>query len=379
MSKKEYEADESMDVDHLDLLRRYRDAMRDLLRLSNSEYSGKSPPRRLPSPEEFTGAMETKDDVETEPDPFPGPPLTETSVKYARAVVAPTRRAFSWAVPTTEALAAVESEATRGIIEIGAGTGYWCALLKRRGVKVDAVDLNPCDGEDPNGHHAFANANPPPFLKVRRGGVADALSGSGKGDVASVPALFLCWPPKEEQDVPSEISRMAENALVAYRGNAVLYVGEAPDPGLRISNPSRNALGAETSTGGARFHAALLKDWDLVRTVPLPRWPGARDSLTVWKRRGARPAPRRAPPMKNATDPDHEDEKNAFSLSDAWRRTRLETLREARAAWEMATVAHVSARVSQGGARAMRGPERAALRAVRERSGWFRRIALAFL
>jgi hypothetical protein len=59
--------------------------------------------------------------------------------------------------------------------------------------------------------------------------------------------------------------------------------------------------------------------------------------------------------------------------------TRETLLLEAREAWESATVAGIAARASRGGARAMRGAEQSALRAVRERSGFLRRLALAFL
>ena len=447
-------ANGELDARHLDLLRRYRDAMRDLLSLSRAEYA----PR--PADEDNEDPNEDNDT---------GPPLTPSSVLYASLVVAPTRRAFSWAVPTREALAAVERHSGGHLLEMGAGTGLWTALLRARGgiERIDAVDVAPCDGAEPNGHHAVfsttsttkknvfstekknaALANPPPFATVRVGTPEDALTRSRRrtGRVASDPssndknergsafvtgvrpsefeseseserreqprALLLCWPPREEPgaDVPAEVSLMARRALARFRGDAVLYVGEAPEPDG--DEASRNARGA---TAGPAFHAELLAGWRRVESVPLPRWPGAADSLTVWRRR-AREAERDAdvrhsghsgksdleplepleplgadlsPPRRLSRSPTNnaeaasaprtetDDARAETAMTSETRRRAL--LREAREAWESATVAGIAARASRGGARAMRGAEQTALRAVRERSGAFRRLALAFL
>ena len=436
-----------LDARHLDLLRRYRDAMRDLLSLSRAEYAPR--PAKVGDPNEDNEDNEDNDRVSLET--TTGPPLTPSSVLYASLVVAPTRRAFSWAVPTREALAAVERHSGGHLLEMGAGTGLWTALLRARGVieRVDAVDVAPCDGADINGHHAVfstenvaaALANPPPFATVRVGTPEDARSwertasssdvssnddknerGSERGSASTVPrrpsefeseseplaaprALLLCWPPREERksaDVPTAVSLMAHRALARFRGDAVLYVGEAPEPDG--DEASRNARGA---TAGPAFHAELLAGWRRVESVPLPRWPGAADSLTVWRRRARDPEEREralldvrhsgasvvtcsdlSPPRgilsrlptnaEAASAPRTETDARAETATTSETRRRA-LLREAREAWESATVAGIAARASRGGARAMRGAEQTALRAVRERSGAFRRLALAFL
>ena len=434
-----------LDARHLDLLRRYRDAMRDLLSLSRAEYAPR--PAKVGDPNEDNEDDEDDDRVSLET--TTGPPLTPSSVLYASLVVAPTRRAFSWAVPTREALAAVERHSGGHLLEMGAGTGLWTALLRARGVieRVDAVDVAPCDGADINGHHAVfstenvaaALANPPPFATVRVGTPEDARSwertasssdvssnddknerGSERGSASTVPrrpsefeseseplaaprALLLCWPPREERksaDVPAAVSLMARRALARFRGDAVLYVGEAPEPDG--DEASRNARGA---TAGPAFHAELLAGWRRVESVPLPRWPGAADSLTVWRRRAQDPEERAlldvrhsgasvvtcsdlSPPRgilsrsptnaEAASAPRTETDARAETATTSETRRRA-LLREAREAWESATVAGIAARASRGGARAMRGAEQTALRAVRERSGAFRRLALAFL
>ena len=438
----------TLDARHLDLLRRYRDAMRDLLSLSRAEYAPR--PAKVGDPNEDDEDNEDNDRVSLET--TTGPPLTPSSVLYASLVVAPTRRAFSWAVPTREALAAVERHSGGHLLEMGAGTGLWTALLRARGSieRIDAVDVAPCDGANINGHHAVfstALANPPPFATVRVGtahenacswrrtglSIDDIHRSSDQNERGSAStgvrpsefesesesepreqprALLLCWPPREEPgaDVPAEVSLMARSALARFRGDAVLYVGEAPEPDG--DDASRNARGA---TAGPAFHAELLAGWRRVESVPLPRWPGAADSLTVWRRR-AREAERDAdvrhsgasvvtcsdlsPPRgilsrlptnaEAASAPRTEtddaraetamiEKTNQYHVSPNSETRRRALLREAREAWESATVAGIAARASRGGARAMRGAEQTALRAVRERSGAFRRLALAFL
>jgi hypothetical protein len=140
------------------------------------------------------------------------------------------------------------------------------------------------------------------------------------------------------------------------------------------------------ATAGPAFHKELHKEWRQVESVPLPNWPGASDSLTVWRRRGAESGERAVQTDKKKKAPTEGNDLRApatetetFATETPFATTRETLLLEAREAWESATVAGIAARVSRGGARAMRGAEQSALRAVRERSGFLRRLALAFL
>ena len=392
--------DVELDATHLDLLRRYRDAVRHLLSLSRAEYA---PRRENVCPEkEENGSLDEPNPNEDEDEDEDacvrrGPPLTISSVTYARLVVATTRRAFSWAVPTREALETVERHAGDHLVEMGAGTGFWTALLRARGNvrRIDAVDLAPCDGSEHNGHHAVRvalknasgkktkTANPPPFARVALGTPEDVL---GRGTAPS--ALFLCWPPREKYEkedhvfekAPEEVSGMAIRALERFDGDAVLYVGEAPEfetfHGGEAIISAREPRGA---TAGPAFHAALHKEWRHVESVPLPNWPGASDSLTVWRRRSAESGLKTQKASKKTDGPDEVAATATATDVSKFETTRRALLLEAREAWESATVAGIAARASRGGARAMRGAEQTALRAVRERSGAFRRLALAFL
>jgi hypothetical protein len=128
-------------------------------------------------------------------------------------------------------------------------------------------------------------------------------------------ALLLCWPPCEDREGEEtagdadddaatlaaraerrRCERMGADALAAFRGDTVLYVGEFDGAA---------ATGAEL-TGGARLHGALRAGWHLAR-APLPlgerwrtHWYGfdeAQDWLTIWHRRGLGWLQRRSPPL----------------------------------------------------------------------------------
>src|SRR6201999_940595 len=139
----------------------------------------------------------------------------------------------------------------------GAGTGYWAALLRRRGVDVLACDVRPVAAGHANAYHG---GNSAPWTEV-----------TAAASVAAVRAhpsrtLLLCWPPPEDDTA-------SYAPLRAYRGDVLLYVGEGPDG----------------PTGTHRFHRELAANWTVVEQVAIPTWPGLRDRLMVLRRNpGAR-------------------------------------------------------------------------------------------
>ena len=330
--------------------RLYRDRMRTVFELMRPSFRpAEMDPASSPAPESSRASEYSR--------------LTTASVLYVRAMVAPARRLFAWGVPTAEAIEVIRQVAgVSGVVEIGAGTGYWTHILRLHGVPVTAYDLHPCDGADTNGHHASSaeGTNPPPFASVRTGG-ADAAAAHPSA------SLLLCWPPREDApgEVREDVSTMAVEALRAYRGDVVLYVGESP---ATTAGPrsSRERAGA---TAGPAFHRALLADWIPHQEVILPRWPGASDSLTIWRRKER--AERASASATPAAD--------ARAFPDDGATTRAALARAMREGWEEASVAHVVERARRGGYGAGRGAERRALDAVRRRSGWMRRALLAFL
>lgn len=159
---------------------------------------------------------------------------------------------FAFAIPCPEALDAIA--AWGPIVEMGAGTGYWAHLLRKRGVDVIAYDRAP--GTSKGNHFKFTHAwtevtkGHPPVLRAH----ADRT-------------LMLCWPDYD--------SGFASNCLRSYRGRRLIYIGE----------------GTGGCTGDDRFHRTLDRDWTEVRTVRIPQWPSVHDMLCLYER--GRPSPER--------------------------------------------------------------------------------------
>lgn len=72
-------------------------------------------------------------------------------------------------------------------------------------------------------------------------------------------SLFLCWPPPRDP--------MAADALAAYKGSTVIFIGEW--------NPATAA--------DIQFYDAV-EGWQLEITHNIPRWFGIKDRLSVWRR-----------------------------------------------------------------------------------------------
>lgn len=111
-------------------------------------------------------------------------------------------RWYSWAIPDEEALGIVGK--TGSVVEIGAGGGYWAALLRARGVEVHAYDPHP--GKTVWSEHLWTD------VSVGKTRPVENHPGS---------TLFLCW--------PSYTSRFAEVAARRYLragGRRIVYVGE---------------------------------------------------------------------------------------------------------------------------------------------------------
>eukprot|EP00850_Spirogloea_muscicola_P019451 SM000190S04887 [mRNA] locus=s190:270549:273005:- [translate_table: standard] len=231
-------------------------------------------------------------------------------LRFLQLQVVPLRRLYAWGVPTRAALEAIASASPRGVIEpskeltpaqVGAGTGYWAHLLQQRGVPVVAVDRRPMHRHLVNGHHALPAElhqaalreagqeakdravcpNVPPFVAVQEGGPATAAAHPDR-------SLLLCWPPPEEAeggDEPEPGSKMAVATLRSYSGNTLVYVGETPGHLLRDACPASSSIAPQRSaTAGGEFYSELQQGWQLEQRVPLPTWPGAQDSLTIWRR-----------------------------------------------------------------------------------------------
>jgi hypothetical protein len=151
---------------------------------------------------------------------------------------------YSWAVPTPVVTAQIKEFTPQGICEIGAGSGYWLGLLKDMGIDTVGYDDQSSHLEDR--HRGRWH----PLIK---GGAEKAGHHKNK-------ALFLCWPPYN--------TPMAHEALKAYRGDRLVYIGE----------------GYGGCTGDDDFHDLLEKEWEVEYYPVIPQWPGIHDSLHLCRR-----------------------------------------------------------------------------------------------
>jgi hypothetical protein len=163
---------------------------------------------------------------------------------YERRVACVRRYAFG--VPSRAALDAIAQHAP--IVELGAGTGYWAYLLQNRGVDIVAYDLAP-PGQADNAY----KFDPRTWTEVRSGGV-EVL------DQFADRALFLCWPGYRDT--------FADDALAAFRGKVLIYVGE----------------GAGGHTANDAFFDRLRRDWVPGGQVAIPQWSGVHDALSIYYR-----------------------------------------------------------------------------------------------
>lgn len=168
---------------------------------------------------------------------------------------------FAWAVPNEKALTAIADHSPRGVVEIGAGGGYWTKMLRDRGVDVIAYD-------------------PAPHVSDwHEGAWAEVLLGDHTAVIGhSDRTLLTVWP---EYD-----AAWSHKMIELFEGEKVIYVGE----------------GSGGCTGDGRFHQLLGQDscfcWGAdgctcepgsalfkeIATVGIPQWAGIHDYLAVHQR-----------------------------------------------------------------------------------------------
>lgn len=191
---------------------------------------------------------------------------------YARAAATK----VAWAVPGPEALEAIATDElvqARGIVEVGAGRGYWASMLSRLGVNVIACDLEPPD----SGMNYFW---PDEFDALDRKLIYPVVrdDASRFASVHAHRVLLMVWPNYDQS--------WAADAVEAFwlsGGQKIFYVGE----------------GIGGCTGDDRLHWLLGYGWHGFGETPvsvpasrfrevacwsIPQWDGIRDSLAMFER-----------------------------------------------------------------------------------------------
>lgn len=114
---------------------------------------------------------------------------------------------YAWAIPTPGDIAWLAEELDgRGVVEVGAGAGYWAWQLTQAGVDVAAYDPHGTVG---NQYVSAAK----PYHPVQPG---DATAAGKHPDWA----LMMSW--------PSYDNPWAAEALSCYQGDTLVYAGEGP-------------------------------------------------------------------------------------------------------------------------------------------------------
>lgn len=182
---------------------------------------------------------------------------------------------WSWAIPTNEAILTIVKHSPGGVVEIGAGAGYWARLITRAGGDVVAFDKHPPPHPDNVWHEKTR-----PWFDVQAGGPEAAARYPDR-------TLLLCWPPYSW-----DVAARAARAHLDAGGRRLIYIGE----------------GASGCTGDETFHAMLEEGWcpgcseledladaehvawcgvkplyDQIDSVAIPQWWGMHDRLTVWQ------------------------------------------------------------------------------------------------
>lgn len=149
---------------------------------------------------------------------------------------------FAWAVPNDAALTALA--ALSPLVEIGAGSGYWAALLRDRGATVHAYDVTVGAGNNWGHTKTWTTV---------------LVGDDAKIDEHQDCTLFLCWPAG---------GPMAAAAVRRYRGDCLVYVGE-PRGG---------------ATGTPEFFDELDTNWIESQRIAIPNWDGIEDAVHVYRR-----------------------------------------------------------------------------------------------
>ena len=152
------------------------------------------------------------------------------------------QRKFGWAIPDDRAIQVLMSLCP--IVEIGAGRGYWAALICDEGGDIEAFDN-------------FSWKYKSGFFPVEKGTERKTKHRADK-------TLFLCWPPFNNE--------MGFNSIKAHfnnGGKTVVYVGEQHG-GV---------------TGTDKFHLFIYEHYMIEQEIRIPQWARLYDSMFVLERK----------------------------------------------------------------------------------------------
>lgn len=190
---------------------------------------------------------------------------------------------YSFGVPNERAVEAIAACSPSGVVEIGAGLGYWAKVLRDHGVDVAAYDIAPPPSKN---NRWYAGSTP--WHPVEFGDPSVVRRHADR-------TLLLVWPIRNET--------WAADALALHHrasGSTVAVVGEPP--GGRTGDDAFHAmlghipqcLACRYPSSGSACTCSVPVLWSLVQGVEIPQWSGVHDALGIYTRAADRPHRRRS-------------------------------------------------------------------------------------
>ncbi len=153
---------------------------------------------------------------------------------------------YAYAVPDSRAMACLARH--QPILEIGAATGYWAALMRAHHIQVAAFDSN----------SQALYLTRPMWTQVTPAQGQEVIESYAKDQWT----LFLCWPPWRSPMASSLLSMFH-----SHGGQKVIHVGH------------------HSCTADSAFYLLLERHWQLEEVVSIPSWPFVPDRMYVYAKK----------------------------------------------------------------------------------------------
>jgi hypothetical protein len=209
-----------------------------------------------------------------------GEPYLQTLFKTG--ILDPIQYWIGFAVPNAHMLQRI-ANLQRPIIEMGAGTGYWAAVLRHvYGVTVYAYDAHPPGIEGYKSDYFHKT-----YTTVRPGTCLQAFQ--NHQDIIQSSALLLIWPnnPDNVDNIVFQSDRLPPTwdaeclkEYIRAGGTTVIYIGEREENVHVMPNaPPESGLSATRT-----FQTMLQSQFDLIDRIEIPNWWYV-DDATIWTKK----------------------------------------------------------------------------------------------
>jgi hypothetical protein len=209
-----------------------------------------------------------------------GEPYLQTLFKTG--ILDPIQYWIGFAVPNSHILQRI-ANLHRNIIEMGAGTGYWAAILQQNyGVHVYAYDAHPPGIEGYKSDYFHKT-----YTTVRPGTCQQAFR-DHEQSIQTI-ALLMIWPnnPDNVDNISFRSDRLPPTwdaecleEYIRFGGTTVIYVGEREENvHVMPKAPPESGLSATR-----KFQTMLQTHFDMIDRIEIPNWWYV-DDATIWTKK----------------------------------------------------------------------------------------------